>query len=97
MYNVYAIVKGKELCSPTLYQLMNEPHSGNETERRTIMLQNIEHYGLKLRCNVFGDGNCLFSAVCHQLVRLKISRKRHNVHVLRKEPWLSSWPIILTL
>ena len=83
MYNVYAIVKGKELCSPTLYQLTNEPHSGNETERRTIMLQNIEHYGLKLRCNVLGDGIFLFSAVCDQLVRLKITRKRHNV--LRKE------------
>ena len=75
MYNVYAIVKGKELCSTTLYQLTNEPHSGNETERRIIMLQNIEHYGLKLRCNVLGDGKCLFSAVCDQLVWLKITRK----------------------
>ena len=75
MYNVYAIVKGKELCSPTLYQLMSDPHSGNETERRTVMLQNIEHFGLKLQCSVLGDGNCLFSAVCDQLVRLKIIQK----------------------
>ena len=58
-----------------LTQLTNEPYSGNETERRIIMLQNIEHYGLKLRCNVLGNGNSLFSAVCDQLVRLKITRR----------------------
>ena len=55
---------------------------------------NLKRAGLRIRCNIPGDGNCLFNAVCDQLRLLKIQRMRHldlrhrAVNYLRENPYI---------
>ena len=62
---------------------MNEHHADVNTDRHSIFIHNISHFGLKVRRNVPGDGNCLFTAICDQLLKEKVMRKRH--HILRQD------------
>eukprot|EP00731_Ephydatia_muelleri_P005574 Em0002g1750a len=73
----------KQQETPKFYQLMKEHDADVNTDRHSIFIHDISHFSLKVRRNVPGDGNCLFTAICDQLLKEKVMRKRH--HILRQD------------
>ena len=77
LFPAVAIVKQQAI--PTFYHLINKSQIDVNTDRHSTFIHNICHFGLKVRRNVPGDGNCLFSAIYDQLVKEKVFRKRYHI------------------
>eukprot|EP00731_Ephydatia_muelleri_P032369 Em0023g876a len=72
----------KQLYPATDFYDVVTSHSASKENGHKVLMNNIRNFDLELRRNVPGDGNCLFAAVCDQLLRIH-RRKRHII--LRRE------------
>ena len=72
------------LIMPTVTTALHEQRQKSDTfNGHAALIKNITKFGLQVCINVPLDGNCLFTAVCDQLMRVLGERKRHLR--LRKE------------
>ena len=77
-----SLMKKKQLYPATDFYDVVTSHSASKENGHKVLMNNIRNFDLELRRNVPGDGNCLFAAVCDQLLRIH-RRKRHII--LRRE------------
>ena len=64
---------GKPSAIETLHHVLKQ----NCDSSHTALMRNINKFGLQVCKNIPADGNCLFTAVCDQLVRVVGQCKRH--------------------
>ena len=64
---------GKPSAIETLHHVLKQ----NCDSSHTALMRNINKFGLQVCKNIPADGNCLFTAVCDQLVRVVSQCKRH--------------------
>ena len=70
---------GKPSAIETLHHVLKQ----NCDSSHTALMRNINKFGLQVCKNIPRDGNCLFTAVCDQLVRV-VSQRKHHIK-LREE------------
>ena len=64
---------GKPSAIETLHHVLKQ----NCDSSHAVLMRNINKFGLQVCINKPADGNCLFSAVCDQLMRVVGQRRRH--------------------